>query len=43
MIKTISAESVCCKAAILWNVKNNNLKTGLCTKCKKWALVIEAN
>ena len=29
------------KLPILWNVISNDEKTGICTKCKKWATVIK--
>jgi len=41
MKRKYNVQSHCCKAPILWNVISNDEKTGICTKCKKWARVIE--
>ena len=41
MKRKYNVKSHCCKAPILWNVISNDEKTGICTKFKKWARVIE--
>ena len=40
MKKTYNVASSCCSSPILWNVTTEDDKTGLCTKCKKWATVV---